>query len=602
MPPPPPPTPSAGSTDRCAEIDTHRGGDRALTEPRDKPKYAKHCRRFNFGWGKCDWSDCKFAHVTSDNNDVKANEIVPEGDPRWVHPEMLQKLAIIHAENNGSTASTISTEPDKKKQKTSSQHSVEALTESKMQRWLNDARNEVMMPEAPFCKDIHKIKFNDQVAKRFACEHAEFLDDQNNLHRVEVQQETDIVWSAMLYGRDEAIMKHLKSCLLLGYKLRYEVKPMMLKKYGIKMENVLLLTESSLDEDAFQAVSFCWALKFVQLPQVHQTRVATVSPHLREAAAIDPKHVFLKVEAFRMDCKVSVISDLDLVVTNVEKICDYLQNFVKTSDEDNAWLQPGQVGVMQRASSRVTFHEQPRWKKSETKQGSRGRDYTPVSFCFALIKTHDDLLQRYLKIMDEPGSFDGVLSDQDLLGEVLKKSGFFLLNHDFIAFPSWWTHADVFDNRCREIYEAYQNSSMSNEEFASTFFRNFGAVHLSKAFDFRTNAESLKAKKAMWHAAMMRGCDDVKLLHDKLGRNGATLYDGYLHFLGKYWQSVATAEDEQSKQLLQTAIRAIAWNKPSPGLSKIIVTMGYDDKNRKPVAAPTAKPMPLKPSPPPWRS
>ena len=56
----------------------------------------------------------------------------------------------------------------------------------------------------------------------------------------------------------------------------------------------------------------------------HPSRLASVSQHL-PGDAIDPAHVFLKVEAFKLDAPISVINDLDMLVLNEEKLADLLQ-------------------------------------------------------------------------------------------------------------------------------------------------------------------------------------------------------------------------------------------------------------------------------------
>ena len=71
---------------------------------------------------------------------------------------------------------------------------------------------------------------------------------------------------------EKKVMAHLKASLLLGYKLRYEMKPL-LAKMGYRFENVLFVTETALQEDEFRAVTLCWSMQFEDLPEVHESRL-----------------------------------------------------------------------------------------------------------------------------------------------------------------------------------------------------------------------------------------------------------------------------------------------------------------------------------------
>ncbi len=86
--------------------------------------------------------------------------------------------------------------------------------------------------------------------------------------------------------------------LMMGHGLRTRVKPE-LQKLGIKFENVLFVTEDSLEEQELQAVSFFGAIKLVRLPKVSTDRLKHLSEHLVDR--VQPEHVFLKFEAWRIE-------------------------------------------------------------------------------------------------------------------------------------------------------------------------------------------------------------------------------------------------------------------------------------------------------------
>ena len=130
-------------------------------------------------------------------------------------------------------------------------------------------------------------------------------------HSIEVKQRTDVVWTAMLYGSGEGVMRHLQQCLILGYVLRYQLKPW-LAAQGITMQNILLITETSLAESDFRAASFMWSIMFKDLPKVHDSRLDATSHHLIGEKA-HPAHVFLKSEAFNIESRLSIVSDWTLL-------------------------------------------------------------------------------------------------------------------------------------------------------------------------------------------------------------------------------------------------------------------------------------------------
>ena len=56
----------------------------------------------------------------------------------------------------------------------------------------------------------------------------------------------------MLYGTDVGLSDRLKMALLLGHTLRYQVKKRMAAA-GTRFENILLVSERSLPDDALRA-------------------------------------------------------------------------------------------------------------------------------------------------------------------------------------------------------------------------------------------------------------------------------------------------------------------------------------------------------------
>ena len=101
-----------------------------------------------------------------------------------------------------------------------------------------------------------------------------------------------------------------------------------------------------------------WSMVFKDIPKVHESRLAGTSSHLiGKGTGIE--HVFLKVEAFKSVAQLSIISDLDVVVTNVEPLAEYIKRCHCVSHNDEEVLAPGTVMVMQRKLSQILFKKTP---------------------------------------------------------------------------------------------------------------------------------------------------------------------------------------------------------------------------------------------------
>ena len=124
-------------------------------------------------------------------------------------------------------------------------------------------------------------------------------------------------------GKLENKVSRCDSCLLLGYRLSYDLKPSMRNKYNLEFGNVLFVTETGLDEAPFGACSLVWGMIFRDFPEVHESRVTSTSASMIGEGA-DTTYVLLKVEAFRMLAEFSIIRDFDLVVTKVETSVEYI--------------------------------------------------------------------------------------------------------------------------------------------------------------------------------------------------------------------------------------------------------------------------------------
>ena len=162
----------------------------------------------------------------------------------------------------------------------------------------------------------------------------------------------------------------------------------------------------------------------------------------------------------------------------------------------------------------------------------------------------------------------GVLSDQDLLAEVLG-SRYLELNHDVIMFPSWFNHANINHRRADEILKAMQWEDFDRlqPQQIDAFIESFGAVHFSASFA----------------PAYDKTEDDKKLDLYNMGgqktflrnQHGATISnEAYMEkFLMPLWQKLRLCYDSRRKQLQTSIAQAVGATDPTPGLSRALITL-----------------------------
>jgi hypothetical protein len=120
------------------------------------------------------------------------------------------------------------------------------------------------------------------------------------------------------------LLRHLTNALLLGQ------TPLVLNEAPLgfrTLAHVVLMNSTSLTKDALRAVSFFWAIKPVDMPSVHPSRLAAVDSHLR-SVKMNETHSFRKCHgAIRIThTEFVIISDLGLlessytVANNIAKL------------------------------------------------------------------------------------------------------------------------------------------------------------------------------------------------------------------------------------------------------------------------------------------
>ena len=387
----------------------------------------------------------------------------------------------------------------------------------------------------------------------------------------------DVVWCTMLYGKGERLQQHLANALILGADMRQKVRPAMMKR-GLTFANVIFLTDDALEEHEVKAVSWFWSVVQVALPKVNSERLETVSKHLL-GDSIDPAHVFLKVEAFKMNAKISVISDLDLLVVNAEHLVNLLHSFVTDKALIGRLEACGNVAVMHRVDSRVDFNAPMRSMTGNWQHHGGPRH---VSYCFAVIKPSQQLTEKYMQTMAAAATRSkSVLSDQDLLGEVLW-SRYLEMNHDVIMFPSWFNHSNINHRRANEILIAMQWGSFDEvqPQQIDDFIERYGVVHFSASFAptyFKTEDEK---KSELFH---MGGKKKYLTMHDGVTVSNEAYID---NFLMPLWLKLRQCYERRRSQLTESIVRAVGSTNPTPGLSRALITL----MNRKIEPLPKSRP------------
>ena len=542
-----------------------------------------HCRFYNFGKSTCHLANCNFAHVNTWNYDITEGRYVEKNESHFVTEEVVSKLAEVHVkairklrhEKEQNQKDSVSVYEVSDGQPEDQQEELEKMSSQLLQTWLDSARREEMQDNSVFNRDRVTLtfhRFEDKV--RFPFEEAVWQTDNGDVS-LTMRRKTHVTWSCMLYGKRKGVMRHLQSCLLLGYKLRYELKPLLLKKYNIEFENVLFVTETSLDECAFRACSFVWSMVFKDIPKVHESRLAGTSKHLI-GEDTDAAHLFLKVEAFKMPAYLSILSDLDLVVTELELLADAINRFHKPDHKDAKIFPAGAVMVMQRNLSKAVFDSDPvhitqfDWSSWHLQTGQM-----PVSYCWAFIRPTTELAQRYEAIMQAPAQNQGLLSDQDLLAEVIS-TDFTMANHNIVAFPSWFVHSDICAKRAQELMETNMKDDKKQKPWrahGAGLLAKVGAFHLSKSFDFDTCALNLETKKAGWVKSMKISPWDLKDNYVWPQSHREETFHDYIEVLSGFWEALHEEHKNQLSTLTRIIVDSVDELTPGLGMMKGLVAL-----------------------------
>ena len=140
----------------------------------------------------------------------------------------------------------------------------------------------------------------------------------------------------------------VEKALLFGRELKHKVGPILAQE-GVTFSNVLFITDHALERPFVKALSQYRAIQVKPVPEVHQDRLAATSSHLK-AEGINDAHVFLKRETYKAKAFVSVISDLDMIVTNPEALAQRLMDFLPEGKTARERLKQAEQKGRQRAN------------------------------------------------------------------------------------------------------------------------------------------------------------------------------------------------------------------------------------------------------------
>ena len=344
------------------------------------------------------------------------------------------------------------------------------------------------------------------------------------------------------------------------------MKPCLLAK-GVSFANVLFVTPDALEEFELRAVSWFWSIRIVTLPEVSEARLRTLGEHLCDEN-LHPAHVFLKVEAFKIAAKISVISDLDVLILQGDDVACFLARFVQDPDLSDLHSKCGGVAVMSRVDSEVTTRDHFVARGLRHKLGRADR-HANVSYCFGVIRPNPQLAERYMMLMTrKPARQNSHLSDQDLLCEVVGNQ-YLEMKHNVIMFPSWFNHANIMSERAREILKVMHwrwFSAVTPADIAN-FAKMFHAVHFSSAFNPYWNAS---------YGAKLRGLSAGARGQSSLGEfDGCKIeFNHYVKFfLGPLWLHLRRLHAQRVSELLREVAKVVGSSNPTPGLSRVVMTL-----------------------------
>ena len=97
--------------------------------------------------------------------------------------------------------------------------------------------------------------------------------------------------------------------------------------------------------EVLKAVALFWSIVFVDVPNVDETRLRCVSDHLKDGEC-NPALVFMKHEAFRINAKLAVISDVDITILNINSFVQELLEFVSDGHPKKRMLDQAKIACM----------------------------------------------------------------------------------------------------------------------------------------------------------------------------------------------------------------------------------------------------------------
>ena len=359
--------------------------------------------------------------------------------------------------------------------------------QSDAQEWLQEVRQKTdnFQRSVLFQQPSVRVSVGEENYDR--CPYEEIrLDYGNTRHEyhIRIGEDKKIVWCVMCFGREANLQPHLERSMCLSYGLRHKLAPILKDQYGISFANVMFVTEESLDEASFKALSLFWSMKVVPLPEVHPDRIAGVSWHLKDDH-IRPEHVFLKYYTWTMPSEIAIISDVDVLITNPDKLAAGLAEYIKEGELKELQKRVG-VSCMCRVKSQVGFGLE--FKPVLVQQ--KKKRFDNLSYCFAIVTPDKEAAERYKEELADNSGRIGKLSDQDYFS-YYNREAYILLYQNLIAFFSWWNHFDLMEKLIQFIIQLSVDVAPSDqirswwmtEEFATYLFDMFGAVHCSSAFD-----------------------------------------------------------------------------------------------------------------------
>ena len=112
----------------------------------------------------------------------------------------------------------------------------------------------------------------------------------------------------------------------------------------------------ALDVYELKAVSWFWSVTVAEVPQVDIHRLAGIVCNVCDEI-LHPRHVCFQVEAFKMQCLIRMISDLDMLILHSQRLAVFSTAFARDENIRKQLEECGNLAVVYRVQFKMDWVE-----------------------------------------------------------------------------------------------------------------------------------------------------------------------------------------------------------------------------------------------------